>query len=74
MTILTIPQIDDATRYLAVSDDDASNIGRNPAMIECVTVLGSLDVASDGSRSCWVGPVWADVPEPVRAALREAAE
>lgn len=74
ITILTVPQADRATRYLAVSDKDARAVARDRAQIECVTVLGCLDVYPDGSRDHGrTGPLWRDVPELVRAALLEAA-
>lgn len=54
--IITIPQADNGLRLLAVSPADARAVRRDPAQIECVTVLGSLDVDVDGNLSCLVGP------------------
>ena len=72
--IVTVPQADRGTRYLAVSRAEYERLRTDRSLIESVDVLGCLDVDHDGTRT-WArtGPLYQVIPSDVREALREAS-
>lgn len=69
--VLRVPQAGGGVRFLAVSAADAAAVLRDRAMLECVTVLGQVDVDADGlSEWACIGPRYQDLAPDVVAALR----
>lgn len=72
--IVTVPQADRGTRYLAIPRAEYERLRRDRSLIESVGALGCLDVDRDGTRT-WArtGPLYQAIPSDVREALREAS-
>lgn len=72
--IVTIPQADGGRRILAISRAEHERLMRDRALLDCLDVIGCIDVDRDGSRT-WArtGPHYAAIPSDVREALREAS-
>lgn len=72
--IVTIPQVDGGRRLLAISRGEYERLRRDRALIDCLDVIGCLDVDRDGTRT-WArtGPNYLAIPSDVREALREAS-
>lgn len=54
LTVINIPQVDGATRLLAVTTSDAASVRDDRAMIDGITPLATLDIGTDGTRE-WSG-------------------
>lgn len=51
--ILSIPQVGDSTRYIALTSSDYEAVGRDRAMLDGIKPLAILDLYDDGRRD-WV--------------------
>lgn len=72
--IIKVPQVDGATRLLAIPRADYRHLRRDGAGIESVSVLGSADVSADGLIEYGrTGPHWSEVPAGVQRSLGAAA-
>lgn len=72
--IVTVPQAERGTRYLAIPRAEYERMCNDLSLIESVDVLGCLDVDHEGTRT-WArtGPLYQAIPSDVREALREAS-
>lgn len=72
--IVTVPQSDRGTRYLAIPRAEYERLRTDRTLLDSLDVLGCLDVDRDGTRT-WArtGPRYFAIPSDVREALREAS-